>query len=1001
MISFHIRVHGEHDVALEISLTALDPPDGLVMSLENVKTAETPFEDTGEYTPMSRKPSDEQLDGKVRELEKALRERNRAEKAFRRQQEQYQSWIENLPIGLYRTTSGPQGRFILANPAMARIVGLDSEEEFLRIPVSHFYADPSERKAFSEKLLSHGKVVAEALRLKKKDGTFFWGSVSAKVVRDASGRVRFFDGFVEDVTDRKRMEEELEPYRNHLESLVEERTAELKKTNRRLEREITERKRAEKSLVESEERFRSLFEGSLDAVFVADPETGKILDVNPAAEQLLLLSRERIVGVHHAELFPPRLREDARQGFSEAVLDKEENRSVETLVLRSDGTEIPVEILAQIIQIDGVPVFYGMFRDVTKRKLAEERFKESEERYRNLVELSPDGIAIESEGRIAFINTAGAAILGAESPEQLLERPVLDFVHPDNQEGVIQRMVQAKTTWRRQPLNEEKFVRLDGTVADVEVAASPVIYHGKPATQVFVREITRRKRAETALRESEEMHRTLVRTSPDAITVTDLRGNILEASQQALELHGFQSSDEFIGRNAFEFFAPRDLQKAQGDLQKTLEEGSVRNMEFTLLRRDGSSFVGEMNAALIRDAQGRPKCFISATRDITERRKWEAELSRMQTLEALGILAGGIAHDFNNILTGIMTNISLARMFGELAEEPSQMLADAEKASLRAKGLTQQLLSFATGGEPIKRTLAISRLIQDTANFALSGSNVRAECGIPADLWRVDVDEGQFAQVIQNLVINAAQAMPSGGRIRILAANTELGRGERATLNKGRYVKISVADQGHGIPEAHLPKIFDPFFTTKERGRGLGLATSFSIVKRHGGQIHVDSEVGVGTTAHVYLPATKGKLSVEPRAEDRAIQREGKILLIDDEEIVRVSARRTLERFGYEVEVATDGTNGIQLYEAAMHGGRPFDVVILDLTIPGGMGGKEAMGRLTEIDPGAKVIVSSGYSDDPAMSRHREYGFSGVLTKPYVAEDLAEAIHQVLKGIEE
>jgi len=329
------------------------------------------------------------------------------------------------------------------------------------------------------------------------------------------------------------------------------------------------------------------------------------------------------------------------------------------------------------------------------------------------------------------------------------------------------------------------------------------------------------------------------------------------------------------------------------------------------------------------------------------------------------------------------------------------MLADAEKASLRAKALTQQLLSFATGGEPIKRTLAIPRLIQDTANFALSGSNVRAECGIPADLWRVDVDEGQFAQVIQNLVINAAQAMPSGGRIRILAANTELGRGERATLNKGRYVKISVADQGHGIPEAHLPKIFDPFFTTKERGRGLGLATSFSIVKRHGGQIHVDSEVGVGTTAHVYLPATKGKPSVEPRAEDRAIQREGKILLIDDEEIVRVSARRTLERFGYEVEVATDGTHGIQLYEAAMHGGRPFDVVILDLTIPGGMGGKEAIGRLTEIDPGAKVIVSSGYSDDPAMSRHREYGFSGVLTKPYVAEDLAEAIHQVLKGIEE
>jgi nitrogen-specific signal transduction histidine kinase/CheY-like chemotaxis protein len=389
---------------------------------------------------------------------------------------------------------------------------------------------------------------------------------------------------------------------------------------------------------------------------------------------------------------------------------------------------------------------------------------------------------------------------------------------------------------------------------------------------------------------------------------------------------------------------------------------------------------------------------IGIGRDITERKRMEEELQKAKRLESLGVLAGGIAHDFNNILTPILANISIAKAFGNFDDGVAEALTDAEKACLRAKGLTQQLLTFSKGGGPVRKSLPISRLLRDEVRFALSGSNVQSNCTVPDDLWRVKVDQGQLGQVIQNIIINAHQAMPTGGTVNIQAENVTVGPSDPLSLMEGEYVKISISDQGIGIPEEHLSMIFNPFYSTKDKGSGLGLSISHKIIERHHGTIQVESELGSGTTFHIYLPSSENEPTVEEKEWTETLRGEGRILLVDDDEAVRRSAEEMLKRLGYDAECVKDGEEGLRLYLRAKESGQPFGAVIMDLTIPGGMGGKEAIKRLKEKDPGARVIVSSGYSADPVLQGFSEYGFSGVVAKPYGMDDLAEVIHSVLSG---
>jgi len=374
---------------------------------------------------------------------------------------------------------------------------------------------------------------------------------------------------------------------------------------------------------------------------------------------------------------------------------------------------------------------------------------------------------------------------------------------------------------------------------------------------------------------------------------------------------------------------------------------------------------------------------------------------KMDKLESVGLLAGGIAHDFNNILTAIIGNVSLMKMNIrnknlDDKEKLINLLTEIERASNQSKDLTHQLLIFAKGGNPILKTVFIGKLLRESANFALTGSNVLCDYNIPNDLWPVEIDEGQMNQVVHNIVVNAAHAMHEGGILRIVARNIAVDGKEILPLEKGKYVNISFEDGGYGISEENIDKIFDPYFTTKQMGSGLGLTTTHSIIKKHKGTILVDSQVGVGTTFNIYLPASQKVIEEKPTKTRVTLTGKGKVLVMDDEQMLRSVVSEMLQVLGYEAVCVKDGFEAIEVYIESMRTA-PFDAVIMDLTVPGRMGGKETIKRLLDIDPNVKAIVSSGYSNNPVMANHKEYGFKDVIAKPYSIEKLGEVLNNVVE----
>ena len=377
-------------------------------------------------------------------------------------------------------------------------------------------------------------------------------------------------------------------------------------------------------------------------------------------------------------------------------------------------------------------------------------------------------------------------------------------------------------------------------------------------------------------------------------------------------------------------------------------------------------------------------------------RKKEEDHVKLGKMEAIGLLAGGIAHDFNNLLTGITGNISLAMESVDPEDKVYERLQAAEKATVYAKELTLQLLTFSKGGAPVTEAVSIAEIIEGSVGFVLRGSNVKYEVFIPENLPPVEVDRGQINQVLNNLSINADQAMPEGGTLKICAQCIEVGEEDELPLGRGTYVKLKFKDSGTGIPEEHLTRIFDPYFTTKQKGSGLGLAGAYSIVKNHHGHIDVNSKFGSGTTFYIYLPVSEE--TIADKVVESIIAGRGKVLVMDDDDVVREVATEILLRIGYSVETAVEGGEAIELYKKAMGTGSPFDAVVMDLTIKGGMGGKEAVKALLGVAPEARVIVSSGYSKDPVMSNYKKYGFSGVIAKPFTIAALSRVMNRVIDG---
>jgi PAS domain S-box-containing protein len=457
------------------------------------------------------------------------------------------------------------------------------------------------------------------------------------------------------------------------------------------------------------------------------------------------------------------------------------------------------------------------------------------------------------------------------------------------------------------------------------------------------------------------------------------------------------SKEEIRGKNLnFLFNQKRDYKKMVGQLHQIHGNEETVAMETQWRRRDGQVRDIYLNFSLI-DKTDPGKNLIFAAMDISDLKKMEKERLRMDNLESLGIMAGGIAHDFNNILTIIMGNIELVGLEIKHPDKSLARLLEAEQACQRARHLAKQLLTFAKGGMPIKKPRLAGELLQNVVPLALSGSNSAVEISIDDNTWPIDIDEAQIQQVINNILINADQAMPDGGLITITVTNQALTPAHGIPLPSGNYVKISVIDQGIGISEKDLGKIFDPYFTTKQLGNGLGLTAAFSIIKNHQGYISVDSKLGQGSRFHIYLPAaTTAPLICDTKVSEIPIRGYGRILVMDDEPAILVVLSQMLNKLGYEAVCVENGQQVLETYQRAQKSNRFFDAAILDLTIPGGLGGKETIEILRKLDPHVQVIVSSGYANDPIMADYEKFGFNGVIAKPYKILELSLILHNLL-----
>jgi len=606
----------------------------------------------------------------------------------------------------------------------------------------------------------------------------------------------------------------------------------------------------------------------------------------------------------------------------------------------------------------------------------------------------------DMDNRLVFVNDAFVNNFGYTRSELIGEK--INKIRAQNLHPRLESTIQKKTLeggWKGEIVNRRK----DGSEFPVFLSTS-LIYgpDGKP-THLFgvSSDITESKKAKEALASEKERLSVTLHNIGAGVITTDEEG-VINSMNKAAEEITRRNQQNAVGQKISDL-----LDKGYKDnpsnilLEQVLSTGkSCRSQNAREIKfgRKIKRMIQE-NAAPIKDHENNIKGVVYAIEDVTDKLQLEDELRRSHKLESLGVLAGGIAHDFNNILTTIIGNISLAMMKLDESDKIYPNLSGALKACERSRDLTQQLLTFAKGGAPIKENASIVDIVKDTAEFTTRGSGIKCEFNVNEEIWNADVDVGQISQVINNLVINATHAMVDGGTLHIDIVNlndsSEISR--IGFLQKNwHYVKINIRDEGIGIPEKIIHQIFDPYFSTKKKGSGLGLASSYSIIKQHDGYIQVESEENIGTTFTIYLPANITKNVKKEKAKVEIFQGNAKILVMDDDESIQKIIGEMLKTLGYEVKFTTDGDETIKVYSESMNSDSPFDVLILDLTIPGGKGGKETIEEIIKMDPEAKALVASGYADNTVMSDYKEYGFSGRLLKPFGLKTLSIELKNIV-----
>lgn len=653
-------------------------------------------------------------------------------------------------------------------------------------------------------------------------------------------------------------------------------------------------------------------------------------------------------------------------------------------------------------------------RDIHDRKIQALQLADSFTRLRNMFDVAPYGAHLydlRDDGRLVFVGYNASADKILDISHQNLIDSTIEEAFPNLANtkipSIYRDVAQAGT-----PYNEEQVVYSDNR--GIDGAFEIFAFQTAPQSMaVLFRDITERKRNEEAIRISQEelakeRERLAVtlRSIGDGVITTDPKGKVVFLNSVAESMTGWSNADAF-GRPLTEVFHIVNQftrKPCENPVEKVLKTGLIVELanHTMLISRDGREMILADSGSPIISEKGAVLGVVLVFRDVTEKQKMLDTLQQTQKLDSLGILAGGIAHDFNNLLGGIFGYIDLAlSRRRSLDNETCRYLDNAMNALNRARNLTQQLLTFAKGGSPIRKAGSLEKTVKECALFALSGSNVTCRFESLDELWGCEYDDGQICQVIDNVVLNAQQAMPSGGAIDVSVKNVEIAENAHRMLKPGKYVRISVQDYGVGIPREIISSIFDPFFTTKQKGHGLGLATSYSIARKHDGTIDVTSEPGKGTCFHILLPVSQQTAGISGTVAVLAdYSGNGRILIMDDEDFILDTVSAMLSRMGYETVSVRNGTEALQKLEHDRSAGLEFVAIILDLTIPGGLGGREVVTEIREKDKDIPIIVASGYSDDPVMAKPTEFGFSDSISKPFTLKELGSHLQKLLGGAE-